>query len=109
MTDDTQGPSDGQQAQGESFGFQAQGKNEKYNTEFLVNNLEKDKQRTKLIVLGVIVAVVGLCGILFALSGGESDAHKPKTAEAARAEAAAKAEPAKAPDAAKPEAPAAPH
>ena len=43
-----------------------------------------------------MVAVIGLCGILFALSGGENEALKPKTAEAARAEAAAKAEAAKA-------------
>ncbi|HSI05684.1 MAG TPA: hypothetical protein VLC93_14460 [Myxococcota bacterium] len=100
MTDDNQQPSDGQQ--GESFGFQAQGKNEKYNTEFLVNNLEKDKQRTKYIVIGVIVAVVGLCGILFALAGGESEGLKPKTVEQARAEAAAKAEAAKPADTAKP-------
>ncbi len=100
MTDDTQRPSEGQQ--GESFGFQAQGKNEKYNTEFLVNNLEKDRQRTKLIVLGVFVAVIGLCGLLFALSGGENEALKPKTPEQARAEAAARQEAAKPAEAPKP-------
>ncbi len=88
MTDDTQQPNE---QQGEGFGFQAQAKNEKYNTEFLVNNLEKDKQRTKLIVLGVIVALLGAVGILALLSGGE-DKPTPKTADQVRAEAAAKAE-----------------
>lgn len=88
MTDDSQQPND---QQGEGFGFQAQAKNEKYNTEFIVNNIEKDKQRTKLIVLGVIVAIMGAIGIFALISGGEEKA-KPKTVEQVRAEAAAKAE-----------------
>jgi hypothetical protein len=80
MTDDTQDQS-GVQPQGESFGFANQSKSEKYNTEFLVASLEKDKQRTKLIVLGVLVAVIGLVAMLVALSGGEKESPKPKPGE----------------------------
>jgi hypothetical protein len=77
MTDDTQDQPEAQ-PQGESFGFANQQKSEKYNTEFLVASLEKDKQRTKLIVAGVLVAVVGLVAMLVALSGGEKEGAKAK-------------------------------
>lgn len=58
-------------------------KQEKYNTQFIVANLEKDKQRTKLIVVGVVVAVVGLVGMLAALSSGDDPTARAKSHVAA--------------------------
>ena len=52
----------------QAFGFAAGAKDEKYNTEYLVQNLAHDRKRAQMIVVGVIVAA--LLGVFtwFALS-----------------------------------------
>jgi hypothetical protein len=72
--------------------------NEKYNTQFIVANLEKDKQRTKFIVIGVIVAVVGAVSMLAVLGSGDD----PTTRAANHSASAATAAAAPTADAAKP-------
>ena len=87
-------------------------KQEKYNTQFIVANLEKDKQRTKFIVLGVIVAVVGAVSMLAVLGSGDDPTTRAAGHAAAgqaavapapaHAPATAAATPAPTPEAAKP-------
>lgn len=55
-------------------------KQEKYNTQFIVANLEKDKQRTKLIVLAIVVAVVGAVSMLVVLGKNDDPTARAKTA-----------------------------
>ncbi len=43
---------------GEAFGFEAAPKDEKYDTEYLVRNMEHDRKRYMLIVVAVIVAAI---------------------------------------------------
>lgn len=69
---------------GEAFGFKAAAKDEKYNTEYLVANLQKEKQRTILIIAGgVAAAIAGIA--LWAMLGSDeaTPQYKPARAPAA--------------------------
>lgn len=53
-----------------AFGFQPETNEEKYNTQYLVGNLHKDRLRNQLIIVGVIAAAV--LGIVLWLAIGPS-------------------------------------
>jgi hypothetical protein len=42
----------------EAFGFEAAPKEEKYNTEYLVRNMERDRKRSLLIVVAIVIAAL---------------------------------------------------
>ena len=84
-----------------AFGYQAEPKEEKYNTQYLVSNMNKDRTRNILIIVGVIVAAV-LGVSLWAALTPKSEPVAPKapaiTAPAAPAAPAADAAAPKADD-----------
>jgi hypothetical protein len=71
---DTQMPED-PNAQGQpapqandAFGFQQAPVDEKYDTQYLVGNLNKERRTTQIVVIGAIVAILGGIGAYFALA-----------------------------------------
>jgi hypothetical protein len=67
----------------EAFGFEAEPKWEKYDTEFLVRNMERDRKRSLLIVIAIIMAA--LLGVVtwILLTPGEPPTPAPSTPAAA--------------------------
>jgi hypothetical protein len=97
--------------EGGELGFQSGGtkRPERYNTQFLVANFEKEERRTRLIILGVALVCAVLIGV--GLTVGKDEVKKPEPNAAAMPEGApAEAKPAVAPnpEAAKPAEPAKP-
>ena len=67
---------------GNALGFsegQAQKKPERYNTQFLVANFEKEERRTRFIVIGVVVAVLVAGGVGLMMTSHEEP--KPQAAK----------------------------
>lgn len=80
-------------------------KEEKYNTRYLVANMQKERKQSLLMAAGVVVAGVLGLWLLLSLTGGSSPLPAPAPAGTAEAQAAdAPKADAPSPEAAKPEA-----
>jgi hypothetical protein len=85
-----QDPNDPQSGGEGAFGFGGEGgppKEEKYNTRFLVANMQKERRQTQLIIGGIVLATV-LGGTMWVLLGSDEPPKKPVAAGAAAAEVA---------------------
>lgn len=80
-----------QGAGGQAFGFAARPQEEKYNTQYLVANMSKERRTTQFVILGVIAVALGAAMWLFLMP---KDTPKPAPA-AATQQAAPAAEEAK--------------